>query len=212
VLLRFHPPTIVKSAYHKDFKNGERRNLQEEKYVIQPNVYIIRANNFPAPVSKHSREARRATSPGIDTDKSLKNVKPPSESIDHRPSILAIHQGAGVTKKSKRGRNLSSRARRRAEKDQDKAVAVLERKEKKIAKSKGSSRNIQFRRKAWEEINKTLPLDKQMPGEAEDDDDEEEVSEFDDEMDEADETRAAVAEAAKVPLPPVMDKDGDEIL
>lgn len=173
---------------------------------------MIQTNNLSAPLSKHSREARRATSPGIDTDKSLKNVKPPAESINQRPSILAIHQGAGVTKKTKRGRNLSSRARRRAEKGQDKAVAVMERKEKKIAKSKGSSRNIQYRRKAWEEINKTLPLDKQI-AEPDYDDSEEEVSEFDDDMDEVVEASAEAVEAAKVPLPPVMeDKDGDEIL
>jgi hypothetical protein len=144
----------------------------------------------------------------------LKNVKLPAESINHRPSILSIHQGAGVSKKTKRGRNLSTKARRRAEKDQDKAVAIMERREKKIAKSKGSSRNIQFRSKAWEEINKQIPKDTKTTDEAGGEDSEEEVSEFDDEMGEVNDVGAAavVAEAASVPLPLPMDGDEDNIL
>ncbi|KAI1115767.1 Alb1-domain-containing protein [Nemania sp. NC0429] len=108
--------------------------------------------------SLHSRAARRATSPGIDTDKSLKNVQPPPESVDNRPSILAIHQGAGVAKKQKKGRALSSKARKRHEKAQDRAAALLERTEKRVALSKDQSRTIQGRRKDWEQINQNIPL------------------------------------------------------
>ncbi|KAI0123075.1 Alb1-domain-containing protein [Xylariales sp. AK1849] len=163
-------------------------------------------------LSKHSREARRATSPSIDTDKSLKNVKPPKDSVDHRPSILAIHHGAGVSKKqSKRGKNLSFKAKRRAGRDQDKAMAILERTEKKIANSKGSSRNMQTRRKTWDEINKLIPQDEKTTAE-DDQEDEEEVSDFDDEMGEVQEANVAVLQAAHVPLPPAIDEDKDEIL
>ncbi|KAH8664130.1 Alb1-domain-containing protein [Xylariales sp. PMI_506] len=156
-------------------------------------------------LSKHSREARRATSPGIDLDKSLKNVKPPSEKSDHRPSVLAIHQGAGVTKKSKRGRNQSFKAKRRAEKNQDKAFSIMERTENKIAKSKTSSRNVQTRRKTWDEINKSIPQDKKLGDHDEDgEEEEEEVSELDDEMDEAENvTTTAVA------VPSAMNQDHD---
>ncbi|POR35135.1 Ribosome biogenesis protein Alb1, partial [Tolypocladium paradoxum] len=70
--------------------------------------------------SKHSRAARRATSPGINTDKSLKDVALPSKAsraaaAADRPSVLAVHRSAGVQKKAKPTRKgrLSARARRR---------------------------------------------------------------------------------------------------
>ncbi|KAI1175430.1 Alb1-domain-containing protein [Nemania sp. FL0916] len=107
--------------------------------------------------SLHSRAARRATSPGIDTDKSLKEIRPPPESVDHRPSILAIHHGAGVSRKQRKNRAISSKARRRHEKAQDRAATIMDRTEKKVALSKGQSRAIQTRRKIWEEINQSIP-------------------------------------------------------
>lgn len=111
------------------------------------------------------------------------------ESIDHRPSVLSIHQGAGVSKKTKKGRNLSTKARRRQEKDQDRAAAIAERTEKKTAKSKGQARTIESRRKAWDDINNQIPMPKKIPQSAAADEDnsdqEEEVSEFDEEMDDA---------------------------
>ncbi|KAL8400582.1 hypothetical protein RB594_000832 [Gaeumannomyces avenae] len=110
------------------------------------------AKNAP---SKHSRAARRATSPGIDTDKSLKNVKPPAEPVNQRPAVLAAQHGAGVGKKGKSGRKAvpSSRARRRHEKGMDRAEAVMDRTLSKIEKSKGQARTVQGRRKAWDDIN-----------------------------------------------------------
>ncbi|KAK3945010.1 Alb1-domain-containing protein [Diplogelasinospora grovesii] len=105
--------------------------------------------------SRHSRAARRATSPGIDTDKSLKNVKPPSESIDRRPAVLAAHHQGGIHK-AKTGRKavLSSKARKRQEKSMDRAEAIMDRTALKVQKSKGHAKVIQIRRKPWEEINK----------------------------------------------------------
>jgi hypothetical protein len=108
--------------------------------------------------SVHSRAAKRASSPSIDTDKSLKNVKPPTESNKNRPSVLAVHQGAGVLKKSKNSRKsvLSAKAKRRQEKGMDRAEAVMDKKEKKVEKSKGRARTVQERAKAWEELNKKI--------------------------------------------------------
>jgi hypothetical protein len=105
--------------------------------------------------SVHSRAAKRASSPGIDLDKSLKDVKPP-ETKTQRPSVLAIHQGAGISKKSKNGRKavLSAKAKRRQEKGMDRAEAVMDKKEKKVEKSKGKARTVQERAKAWDELNK----------------------------------------------------------
>lgn len=116
----------------------------------------------------HSRAVRRATSPGIDTDKSLKDVKPPTDTKVRRPSILAAVQGAGVTKKSKNGRKavLSAKARRRHEKGLDRAEAVMDKKETKIVKSKDRARTVQERAKAWEEQNKKI-LERKAKEEAE---------------------------------------------
>ncbi|KAI0810483.1 Alb1-domain-containing protein [Xylaria sp. FL0064] len=156
--------------------------------------------------SLHSRAARRATSPGIDTDKSLKDVQPPPESVDHRPSILAIHHGAGVSKKQKNGRAMSSKARKRHEKAQDRAAAIMERTEKKVTLSKNQSKAIQGRRKLWEEINQNISLSSGQTEPKEKASGNEHTadgsaSEFDDMMGEAGEERPSQqTDAAKVEL------------
>lgn len=53
---------------------------------------------------------------------------------------------------------MSTRARKRHEKAQGRAAALLERTEKKVALSKDQSRTIQGRRKAWEEVNQHVLL------------------------------------------------------
>ncbi|CAJ2508041.1 Uu.00g092270.m01.CDS01 [Anthostomella pinea] len=163
--------------------------------------------------SVHSRAARRATSPSINTDKSLKNVQPPADSVNHRPSVLAIHQGAGVSKKQKKGRQLTSKALRRQEKDQERAAAILERTQQKVAKSKDQSRVIQSRSKTWDEVNQQIPAGKSDPkqntvGEEEWEDQGE--SEFDEEMGEADGGKPQ--EKTDVAVATSMDADDDAIL
>ncbi|KAH6649025.1 Alb1-domain-containing protein [Truncatella angustata] len=165
-------------------------------------------------LSKHSRAARRATDVDIDTDKSLKEVRPPKDdSINNRPSVLAIHQGAGISKKQKNGRNMSSRAKKRAEEKQDKAAAIMERTENKIEKSKNSAKTVLTRRKNWEDINKDVPLDKNPFANLGDDDEdeeeeEEEESEADDEIKQA---NAAVLQAQAAPAT-MGDDDDDQVL
>ncbi|KAH7008775.1 Alb1-domain-containing protein [Ilyonectria destructans] len=114
--------------------------------------------------SSRSRAARRATSPGIDTDKSLKDVKPPSSTTaTTRPSVLAVHQSAGVQKKSKSGRKsqMSARARRRHEKGLEMAEAIIERTYHKVEKSIDRGRSVKQRSKAWEDINKIAEAEEQ---------------------------------------------------
>ncbi|KAK2071744.1 hypothetical protein P8C59_006147 [Phyllachora maydis] len=109
--------------------------------------------------SAHSRAARRASSPGIDTDKSLKEARPPAPSVNERPAVLAVLNAGGVTKKArKHGRKavLSSRARRRQEKSAERAEAVVERTAKKMERSKGQAKTLHMRRKAWDEVNDNL--------------------------------------------------------
>ncbi|KAF5558393.1 hypothetical protein FMEXI_367 [Fusarium mexicanum] len=160
--------------------------------------------------SIHSRAARRATDIDIDTDKSLKEVKPPRDATQ-RPSVLAAHHSAGITKKAKRGRKekMSAKARKRHEKGLEMAAAVVERTKNKVEKSKGRGRNIQQRSKNWDEINRAAE-------EAEGAESDTEVKgrgvDMDEDMDVADEAlqSAEVTTPAAVPLP--ADEDGDEIL
>lgn len=151
-------------------------------------------------------------------------MHPPTESTDHRPSVLAIHQGAGVSKKQKPGRAQSFRAKKRAERDQDKAIAIIERTETKVEKSRGSSRNIQTRAKAWDHVNKAaVHSTNAFAGLNEDDDDDDDVEDWEDQNSELDngmnETGAAVpqGEVGKVPLQALAvdgahDHDDDEVL
>jgi len=125
-------------------------------------------SNISAP-SKHSRAVRRAASPSINTDKSLKEVKPPSEP---RQAILEAHTGSGVKKSKGRKAVLSSKARKRQEKGMDRAEAVMDRTEKKIEKSKGRARNVQDRSKAWEDLNKKALLEKALAQKAKEKQDE----------------------------------------
>ncbi|KAJ4388823.1 hypothetical protein N0V93_006284 [Gnomoniopsis smithogilvyi] len=181
--------------------------------------------------SLHSRAARRATSPSINTDKSLKEVQPPSESLNQRPAVLGLHQNAGVTKKSKRGRKavLSTRARARHERGLEKAEAIVDRTATKVQKSKYSASRVETRKKAWDEINaaagkvgkKGTNMFAGLEEEEEDDDNSkdhwEDVKELDDEMAEAEPVattnkvnESSSAAAAPAASPPV-DED-EEIL
>ncbi|TVY62855.1 hypothetical protein LSUE1_G007939 [Lachnellula suecica] len=152
-------------------------------------------NKKKTPASIHSRAAKRASSPGIDLDKSLKDLKPPTASKTSRPSVLAVHQGAGVTKKSKNGRKsvLSSKARKRQEKGLDRAEAVMDKKEKKIEKSRGRAKTVQERSKAWEEQNKKILAKK-----AQDEADRLEKENWEDEDEMEEDAEDAVAEGETV--------------
>lgn len=101
--------------------------------------------------SKHSRAAKRASSPSINTDKSLKEIKPP---VELKQPVLAARTDSGVKKSKGRKTVLSSKARKRREKTMDRAEAVMDRTETKVEKSKGRARNVQERSKAWDDLNK----------------------------------------------------------
>lgn len=179
----------------------------------------------PGP-SVHSRAARRATSPSINTDKSLKAVRAPPESLNQRPAVLGLYQNAGVSKKSKRGRKavMSTRARTRHERALERAEEIGDRTALKVAKSKVSAARIDTRRKTWDEINASAGAlkdarAKNMFGALDDgEDDEEDVEEvdnFDDEMEEVQEAAPAegATDAASAALaPPPQDDDDEEIL
>ncbi|EGX87801.1 hypothetical protein CCM_09423 [Cordyceps militaris CM01] len=113
--------------------------------------------------SKRSRAARRATSPSIDTDKSLKTAQPPrSGKPTERPAVLAVQHAAGVQKKtSQRKAHVSAKARRRKERGAEMAEAVLERTAGKVRRSWDRLRVVDGRRQAWDAINKDVNGDEE---------------------------------------------------
>ncbi|KAE9572609.1 hypothetical protein CGCF415_v000097 [Colletotrichum fructicola] len=171
--------------------------------------------------SKHSRAARRATDVDIDTDKSLKNVKPPSEAVD-RPSVLAAKHNSGVSKRtSHRKSQLSAKAKKRNERAMDRAEAIMDRTANKVEKSKKSSRLIQERSKDWDNVNKNSLIQKKFPDEEDLDKEErkqrkqvvaEKEWETDEEMDGADDGDAPAVDAVQAPPPPQNDDFDEEIL
>ena len=89
----------------------------------------------------HSRAARRATSPSINTDKSLKTVKVPDT-----PAKLPVHRGAGVTKRKAKAKPLSRQQRLRQEKGLERAVAVMDQTERKVERSTRRGKTANERR------------------------------------------------------------------
>ncbi|QSZ37277.1 hypothetical protein DSL72_009371 [Monilinia vaccinii-corymbosi] len=169
-----------------------------------------------ASTSVRSRAAKRASSPSIDTDKSLKNVKAPAATVYH-PQVLSPHQGAGVSKKkSGRKAQLSSKAKRRQERGMDRAEAVMDRTSTKIEKSKYRGRNVQERAKNWEALNKKAQEAVQAAmvreNEVSEEEDVEDVqSQGEVEMGDISATPIASTAIRSTPLPAPVDDD-DEIL
>ncbi|CEJ83963.1 hypothetical protein VHEMI03327 [[Torrubiella] hemipterigena] len=163
-------------------------------------------------ISKRSRAARRATSPSIDTDKSLKNVARETTASE-RPAVLSVQYAAGVSKNriSKRKSQISAKARKRQQRSMDMGEAVMERTSKKIEKSKGRSRVVQDRAKRWEDVNRMAAMTSILEVEGQDDMDEDGAEKPDAGKDwETDDDKDATAAATAAPAP--VDDDLDEIL
>jgi hypothetical protein len=101
-------------------------------------------NKLNSAPSVRSRAAKRASSPSIDLDKSLKNAKPPAKS--GKTQIPAHYHESGVTKKAKRGRQKSSKAYKRQMKGLERAEIVSEKLEKKLEGSIKRGKNVKDRR------------------------------------------------------------------
>jgi hypothetical protein len=140
----------------------------------------------------------------------------PEESVNYRPAVLAAHHGSGVMKKTKRGRKsaMSSKARKRYEKGQDRAEAIMDRTQRKVEKSKDQARNIIVRSKGWEEINKKTPIKNKTKLDEDEESETNQINanwETDEEMDgDADSgPKNNIVVPTQVPLPA---EDEDEIL
>ncbi|KAL2889362.1 Alb1-domain-containing protein [Ceratocystis lukuohia] len=109
--------------------------------------------------SERSRAARREFSPSLDAGRAVRALSPAApEKVDSRPSVLAIHHGAGVSKKIKSGRKAakSFKQRRRQERGIDRAEAVADITANKIARSVDHNKSVRSRNKTWDEVNKSL--------------------------------------------------------
>lgn len=112
--------------------------------------------NIPPEATIHSRAARRAVSPSIDLDKSLKrtardSASPAREPANAKPHVLAA-QNAGITKKSK-AKPMKRQQRARQMKAVDRAADNMDKLELKVQKSVGKEKKVKDRRKGWDEVN-----------------------------------------------------------
>ncbi|KAK0332814.1 hypothetical protein LTR91_008356 [Friedmanniomyces endolithicus] len=98
-------------------------------------------------VSFRSRAARRGASPPAKDSA----VKPSAKETDYKP-WLHNAQNAGITKKQK-AKPLKRQQKVRQQRAMEKADAVVDKLERKVADSKARSKRIQSRAKAWEELN-----------------------------------------------------------
>lgn len=135
--------------------------------------------------------------------------------------MLAVHQSAGVQKKTKKKGNMTAKMRKRHERGLQMAEAVAERTFKKVERSKGREKTVLSRRKEWEKINKdavTFSVLADAPeSEGEDDAGEDKEEMVEDAGAEAKGASAATAEQASVVEEPGADgfipvDDEEEIL
>ncbi|KAI9816874.1 MAG: hypothetical protein M1827_001519 [Pycnora praestabilis] len=164
--------------------------------------------------SVHSRAAKRASSPSVNLDKSLTSTKPPPESANQRPSVLAVHYGAGITKKSKKDRPMSRQKRKRQEKGLEKAEAVMDKTEKKVQRSVGRQRVIKDRSAAWNDLNGKIAGSREKETESKEDEWEDEDMR-EDEHDMGDASEAAgpiVVEQVEGMIEPLSTGQEDEVL
>ena len=109
-------------------------------------------------ISQHSRAARRAASPSLNLDKSLKPATSTSTTTPKRsspaPATLAsqtLTQFAGIHKKQKKGANNMTRAQRlRHQRGLEKAAEVLDKRQVKVVKSLGKEKVVKERSRMWE--------------------------------------------------------------
>jgi hypothetical protein len=117
--------------------------------VVYPMSRPLTHNKLAA--NPRSRVSKRATSPSIDLDKSLKSI--PRNDEFSQPA-LAPRPGVGITKrKSKRGNAKTRGQKIRQERGLQRAEAVMDQMEKKVEGAKQREGRRRERRKVWEEVN-----------------------------------------------------------
>ncbi|KIV93308.1 hypothetical protein PV10_04532 [Exophiala mesophila] len=104
-----------------------------------------------------SRAAKRATSPSINTDKSLKDGPRASDATP----MLSAKPYAGITKAKKKQKQLTRGQRKRQERGLDRAVVVQDQLVKKVGDAQKRQKKIRERAGLWEDTNGRInPFDK----------------------------------------------------
>ncbi|KAF2806526.1 uncharacterized protein BDZ99DRAFT_501340 [Mytilinidion resinicola] len=105
----------------------------------------------------HSRAARRAASPSLNLDKSIKTMPRPSSPVPKssrgtaKPHVLAA-VSTGISKRSK-SKPVKRQQRLRQARGMERAADFMEKMEVKVQKSMGRTKTVKERRKPWEELN-----------------------------------------------------------
>lgn len=99
-------------------------------------------------MNPRSRAARRASSPSLNTDKSIKEAPRASDATP----VLKPYLSNGIQKKTKK-KNLTHAQKLRHQKGIEKGTAIEDRLAAKVTDSKTRSRKRQNRRAMWEDIN-----------------------------------------------------------
>jgi hypothetical protein len=183
------PQKLLYSAFSKCQKTDERADIMAKTAKLK----------HDASRSPRSRAAKRAASPSIDTDKSLKDI----DRTDIGPVLHSRHN-AGVVKK-KKSKPLKRGQRARMEKGLSRAEAVMDQMEKKVEGSQARSKRRRDRRALWEEVNDDAKEEQRKAPKfdvlqsVEDGGDDEWVDENDDQAVAGDDTEMKIVEGVKVP-------------
>ncbi|KIW33522.1 hypothetical protein, variant 1 [Cladophialophora immunda] len=103
-----------------------------------------------------SRASKRATSPSIDVDKSIRDAPRASDATP----ILAARPNSGVTKAKRKQKPLSRGQRRRHEKGLARAEKVQDQFERKIEDASHRLKKRRERKGMWDEVNGTNKFDR----------------------------------------------------
>jgi hypothetical protein len=101
------------------------------------------------PDNPRSRASKRAASPSLDLDKSLKSAP---RATDATP-VLAARPNAGISKTKRKQKPMKRGQRARQEKGLARAEAVMDQLEKKKALSQVKLKRVRGRRAVWDEVN-----------------------------------------------------------
>ncbi|EAS28058.3 uncharacterized protein CIMG_09262 [Coccidioides immitis RS] len=102
--------------------------------------------------SVRSRAARRDASPSVDVDKSIASLPRAERTVLTRPSVLGAQHVAGVSKKKQKRQTRAQRLRQ--EKGLERAEIVMDKTEKKVAKSMNRGKVVKARKATWDDLNK----------------------------------------------------------
>ncbi|KAH8725750.1 Alb1-domain-containing protein [Phaeosphaeriaceae sp. PMI808] len=111
------------------------------------------------PVTIHSRAARRASSPSLNLDKTLKTKPTRDSASPSRPSqakhhtVLATNHNGGIQKKSSNKNNMTRAQRLRHQKGLERAADNLDKMQVRVVKSLGKEQVIKGRSKGWDDVN-----------------------------------------------------------